>query len=198
MSLGEWQEWERRYRQGEYQPRWEPSSLLVEWLLRLPRGRALDVACGNGRNALFLASQGYTVDAIDIAASALALGRQRAFSLGLRVNWVQADLDSNPLSEAAYDLIVVSFYINRALAPSLVDTLRPGGALVYEHHLKVPQPVDGPTKPEHRFAPGELKRLFSRLEVLHYEEGVFQEGERRHAHARLVAAKETSPPGPLS
>ncbi len=189
MSADERLEWERRYGEVGYQPEWEPSPLLAEWVLRLPRGRALDLACGAGRNALYLASQGYQVDAVDIAASALTLGRQRAADKGLSVNWIQADLDTYVLPPNTYDVIVVSFYMNRALAPALVTVLKPGGVLVYEHHLRVPGAVEGPRNPEHRFAPGELPRLFSSLQVLHYAEETHREAERVAAYARLVARK---------
>lgn len=189
MSVAERQEWERRYGEADYQPRWDPSPLLVEWLPRLPKGRALDLACGTGRNALYLAGQGYQVDGMDVAASALALGRQRATELGLSVNWVQADLDTYALPPNTYDVIAVSFYINRELAPALVAALKPGGMLLYEHHLRATDATNGPRNPEHRFAPGELRRLFSSLHILHYVEEMHRETERVAAYARLVARK---------
>ncbi|MBI2919423.1 MAG: class I SAM-dependent methyltransferase [Chloroflexi bacterium] len=189
MSRRERLEWETRYGEPDYQPEWEPSPLLVEWASRLPKGRALDLACGAGRNAFFLAGQGYEVDALDIASAGLALGRQRAQALGLSINWVQTDLDTYALPAATYDVVVVCFYMNLPLAPALVDALKPCGVLVYEHHLRVPGASDGPRNPEHRFAPGELRQLFPSLQVLDYQEGVFNEAGRQHAHARLVAQK---------
>ena len=193
MSDEERVQWERRYREGEYHARAQPSQLLMQFLDRLPRGRALDVACGIGRNARFLAERGYRVDALDISAEALRQGEELAQAQGLQVNWTCADLDNAPLPQGVYQVVVCSFYINRALAPRLMEALAEGGYLLYEHHLRTPLPVDGPPNEEWRLAPNELLRLFQGLRVLHYEEGVTTEahGEasRTLAYARLVACK---------
>ncbi|MBF8266363.1 MAG: putative pyridine nucleotide-disulfide oxidoreductase, class II, partial [Dehalococcoidia bacterium] len=69
MSKTELEKWEQKYKGGEYTPNDNPSALLVEWLPNIPRGRALDVATGMGRNALFLAQQGFAVDAVDISSA---------------------------------------------------------------------------------------------------------------------------------
>ena len=68
MTQAERDKWNERYRGGSYEGRDHPTALLAEWAPRLPPGRALDVACGAGRNALFLARAGYSVDAVDGAA----------------------------------------------------------------------------------------------------------------------------------
>jgi len=168
--------------------------LLRAWIDRLPRGRALDLACGTGRNALFLAEHGYQVDALDVAAAALAQGRRHARDKGVAINWVQADLDSYPLPASTYDVIVVCHYlINRAQAPSLARALRRGGMLLYEHHLLAPEAVDGPPREKYRFKPQELRHLFPQLRTLHYEEGLFEAEGQRHALARLVAVREGAP-----
>ena len=73
-------------------------------MAKLPRGRALDLACGTGRNALHLAAEGYQVDAMDISAVALERGAARAAELGVAVNWINADLDDAVLVPDRYDL----------------------------------------------------------------------------------------------
>ena len=83
------EKWEQKYKGGEYTPNENPSALLVEWLSHIPKGRALDIACGLGRNALFLARHGFAVDAIDISSAGLAIARRKALERGLTVNWVQ-------------------------------------------------------------------------------------------------------------
>ena len=193
MSDEERVRWEQRYREGEYRARGEPSQLLVQFLDRLPQGRALDVACGIGRNARFLAEHGYQVDAVDISAEALRQGEALARAHGLQVHWMCADLDSEPLPQGAYQVVVCSFYVNRPAAPRLKGALAEGGYLLYEHHLRTPLPVDGPQNEEWRLAPNELLQLFQGLRVVHYEEGVTTEAhgeaQRTLALARMVACR---------
>ena len=76
MSNTDREKWNERYTSGAYAARTHPTQLLADWIDQLPRGRALDVACGAGRNALYLAEHGYAVDAVDI--SSVALDRARA------------------------------------------------------------------------------------------------------------------------
>ena len=92
MSDTDRERWNARYASGEYAARTYPSALLAAWTDRLPPGRALDVACGLGRNAIHLAAHGYAVDAMDISDIALAGARERADAAGVTVNWIEADL----------------------------------------------------------------------------------------------------------
>ena len=144
MSDADRDKWERRYAEGSYTARTHPTALLEEWLTRLPRGRALDMACGAGRNALFLAAAGYQVDAMDISSVALARGAARAAELGVEVNWINVDLDTAELGPDSYDLVVVARYVNREITSALMASLREGGHLVYEQHFLTDQEVDGP------------------------------------------------------
>ncbi len=141
MSRAEREKWDERYRSGAYEDRTHPTALLAEWIARLPRGRALDVACGAGRNALYLAANDYAVDALDISAVGLERARQDAGHRGLAVNWLCGDLEETPddvLPHGPYDLIVWVRYVNHALLPHLAARLRSGGHLVCEQHLATP------------------------------------------------------------
>lgn len=198
MSRAELEKWEQKYRAGEYTPNDEPSALLAEWLRRLPLGRALDVACGLGRNALFLAEHGFSVDAIDISAAGLAIARKKALGKGLTVNWIRADLDNFALPAQAYNLIVDNFYLNRGLALAFVAALKPGGVLLFEHHLVAEGNGDGPrrgtmrrapTNAEFKLKPGELKSLFRELHALDYFEGPVPKDGELVPLAQLVARK---------
>ena len=93
MSAAERDKWDARYRDGAYSDRTHPTALLREWLPRLSRGRALDVACGAGRNALYLAANGFDVTALDISSVALERGRAAAQERSLDIEWLCADLD---------------------------------------------------------------------------------------------------------
>jgi tellurite methyltransferase len=190
MSETDRQRWDERYASGEYVGRTWPSALLERWMPRLPRGRALDVACGAGRNALFLAGQGYTVDAVDVSEVALERGRETAKERGLAVSFIQADLDAAPLPADRYQVIVVARFLDRRLCPRLAEALAEGGHLVYEQHLQTEATVDGPRSREFRLRPQELLHLFWPLRVLHYEESLDEDREgRRMALASLVACR---------
>ena len=162
MSETERREWARRWAEGDYHARSGPSALVAAWAWRLPKGRALDLACGNGRNALYLAEMGFTVDAVDIAPAALKLAQDAARERGLAIHPILADLDEYPLPVETYDLITTSFYINRNLIPRVKEALKPGGFVL------PPPPRDSRTFP----TPQE-RAVFavSPLDVLHVPEG---------------------------
>lgn len=177
-----------------------PSRFLAEQLHRLPKGRALDVAAGNGRHTLFLASHGYDVDAIDRNGDTLKQLSTEAQSYPMgAVSTRNIDLEQPPphepdLGTDAYDVILVFFYLHRPLFPRLIEALKPGGMLVYEtftidnhvHHSH-------PKRREFCLAPNELLRLASPLCLLHYDEGRHSDDRAsRHIHtAQLVAYKPT-------
>jgi len=191
MTQADREKWDQRYREGSYKARTHPTELLVEWLERLPRGRALDVASGAGRNALFLAEAGYRVDAIDVSAVALERAERTARERGLSVEWIVADLDDAELARETYDVVVVARFVDRRLVPRLKEALADGGHLIYEHHLQTPCDVGGPrSNPEFRLRPNELLHLFWDLRVLYYREGIIDDPDgRRMALAQLVACK---------
>ena len=190
MSDADRERWNARYESGEYAARTHPSALLAAWTGRLPRGRALDVACGRGRNAIHLAANGYAVDAMDISDVALAGARERADATGVAVNWIEADLEQPDIARAAYDVIVIARFLDRPLIPRVIDALRPGGHVVYDHHYISPVDVDGPKSRRFRARPNELLERFRALRVLFYEEGIVADPDgSRMALARLVACK---------
>ena len=125
MSDSDREKWDERYREGAYTDRTYPTALLSDWLPQLsrgiPPGRALDVACGAGRNALFLAGAGFEVTAIDISEEALARARQSARERGLKINWICADLESGEagvLPDGPFDLVVMVRYVNMSWRPA--------------------------------------------------------------------------------
>ncbi len=191
MSTAEREKWDNRYRAGAYEGRTHPTALLAEWLPQIPQGRALDVACGAGRNALFLADRGFQVDALDISAVALERARRSAADRELTINWLCADLDGEieaALPEGSYELIVWVRYVHRTLMPHLVARLAPTGVLVCEQHLTAEGSVAGPSNPAFRLAPGELLRMAAAMQVVHYREGMIEDPDGRTvALAQLVA-----------
>jgi tellurite methyltransferase len=209
--------WEARYRAGERLHDGPPSGLLRRWLPaanrrlrpRARRGRpparrraagsapaaaprALDVATGLGRNALYLAAAGYKVDAVDISDTALREAARRARRLRLRgIHWIAADLDRWRPAHAHYDVVINAFFLNRRLFPALRAAVRPGGLLFFETHLAGGDEAARPGRPR-RLRPGELRRVLRRWEVLYAKDGVCREGGRRLALGRIVARRPTA------
>lgn len=186
MSEQDLIKWNQRYAEDSYQKN-NPVTLVEDWLPRLPVGRALDVACGAGRNAILLAQAGFQVDAIDISREGLNLARHKAENLGLSINWIEHDFDQPYKFDTDYDLILVMWYVNLGLISRLRDCLAPAGYLLCEEHLITDQNVIGPTCSNYRVAPGELRKTVSGLDVLLYEESIElnSEGEQV-ASARVV------------
>ena len=194
MSQAERDKWNERYRSGYYESREHPTALLADWAPRLNKGAALDVACGAGRNALFLAAAGYRVDAVDISEVGLERVRAAAAQRGLDVRCIAADLDADPdealPSGECYDLIVWVRYVNSGLMPHVIRRLTPGGYLLCEQHLMTTADVVGPRSPEFRLRPNELLHSAAELLVLHYAEGIVMDPDgRRAALAQLVARR---------
>ena len=188
MSGADRDKWNKRYREGAYTERLHPSALLEAWVPAIPPGRALDVACGAGRNALYLAAQGFTVDAVDISADALTRARETAQRTALELNWVEHDLDEPLPLDASYQLILIVRYVNLPLIERLAASLVPGGFLVCEQHLLTEADVIGPTNPAFRVGPGDLLAAAEGLKVDYLEEGLVQEQDGcMAALARLVA-----------
>ena len=140
MSMVDRDKWNRRYAAGAYADRTEASALLQAWVAEIQTGRALDVACGAGRNALYLAERGFEVDGVDISAAALSRVRSSARQRSLRLNLIEHDLDQPLALDTAYQLILVIRYVNLPLMRQLKDYLAPGGLLICEHEGLVTEP----------------------------------------------------------
>jgi SAM-dependent methyltransferase len=143
----------------------------------LPRGgRALDVACGDGRNALYLAAAGLSVRAVDRDPDRIAALSAAARRLGLDVRADLLDLESGEpdLGREAFDVVLVIHYLHRPLFPKLIGALRPGGLLLYET-FTVDQALRGrPTNPAFLLRHGELPDLVTPLRVVRRREGEFE------------------------
>ncbi|SIS05649.1 class I SAM-dependent methyltransferase [Natronorubrum thiooxidans] len=177
--------WNEKYSGVDFSLPDDPIPELERRCSTLPDGRALDVATGNGRNALFLAAAGYDVDAIDISDVALEQARRRADEHGVDVNWTRADLAEFDVPIGEYDVITVSFFAALEHLPALKEALAPGGVLIYEHHIRSSDPLEiGPSSKRHRYRSNDLLRACLDLTILSYE-------ERRRPVAGGVAAVAT-------
>jgi len=143
-----------------------PEPLLVLAAEVLPTGKALDLACGTGRNALYLAGLGWRVTAVDRSAVALNLLRARG-PLNSSIEIVRADLERGefPIPPDSYDLICDILYLQRNLFDSIRAGIRPGGAFAGVIHLKVTGRGS-----EFRLAPGELRAEFASWKIHYFSE----------------------------
>ena len=150
----------------------DPTPFLVSSIKQLPPGppgRCLDLAAGRGGNALFMAAQGYRVDAVDWSLAGLRHAQKEAARRELMVKLVLADLTKFPLPRERYDVVLCFRYLDRNLWGDMVRALKPGGALLLETFTEEHQ-----TRPdfprEFCLAPGELLKAFPQLRVAIYRE----------------------------
>ena len=193
------EKWNERYARPDRE--WLPASP-AEWLVEHEAlleggGRALDVACGDGRNALYLAQLGYMVDAIDVSDVAIDALRRATQERGLAMTIAPrvVDLEREPLPAGPYDVIVTLNFLQRDLFGPLQDALAPGGLLLYETlgqaHV---DELGHDFNPAFLVAPGELPAAFDRLEVVAHREGVVERSGSPRGVASLVARRPLSSP----
>jgi len=170
----------------------DPIPELARRIETLPSGRALDVATGTGRNARFLAVEGYEVDAVDVSDEALDRAASAAEDDGVEVNWIRSDIDDFEFEAGAYDVITVSFFAALDRLPDLKDALAPGGVLVYEHHLRSSDDIDIGPSDRYRYPSNHLLHACLDLTILSYEERTRPDREgRTQAVATLVGRNST-------
>jgi SAM-dependent methyltransferase len=186
--------WNEKYSTGEeFELPEEPIPELARRIDTLPSGRALDVATGTGRNARFLAAEGYDVDAVDVSDEAIDRAARAADREGVDVNWIRSDIEDFAFERGAYDVIAVSFFAALEHLPEITTALAPGGVLVYEHHLRSSDPIDiGPSDDRYRYPSNHLLHACLDLTILGYEERTRLDDEgRTQAVATLVGRKTT-------
>jgi 2-polyprenyl-3-methyl-5-hydroxy-6-metoxy-1,4-benzoquinol methylase len=149
-----------------------PSAFMVEAVKSLKAGRALDVGTGQGRNALWLAQQGWDVTGIDISGAGLAAARANAGKVGRRIATVKTTYDAFDFGTGTWDLIVMILswapVSDPAFVARLSASLRPGGVVVFEHVIDKPNaPFQ---KVVHALQPNELRTCFKDFLIEQYEE----------------------------
>jgi tellurite methyltransferase len=177
--------WNEKYRAGEHSSS-EPSILLTELDPLLPNsGRAIDIAGGTGRHALWLARRGLDVTVADISDVALEIAQRRAAQANLSMATLQIDLEQEPFPAGPWDLIVSVHYLWRPLFEMVPTVLSLGGIFVCIQPTM--SNLTRHEKPSARFllADDELPRLVSRMQTLYYQEGWLAEGR----HEAVIVAR---------
>ena len=155
--------WNRRWAGERAHASSAPSEFLIAETEALPPGRALDVACGAGRNAVWLARRGWGVTGVDFSDVALRAARELAASVGVEVEWIEADAVTWIPPRRAYDLVTVMYLQlpaveRRAALGHAADAVAPGGTLLVVGHdlLNLTEGWGGPTQAAVLFTPDDV------------------------------------------
>lgn len=185
------EKWNKKYQKRDYRDKKEPSNILVRWEPQLPEGKAIDIGCGIGRNALFLANRGYSVDAIDFSEKALEIARNRTRKRNIEVNWILNDVNKYKFPPQEYNVIIISFFHPQQKLPEIKNSLKEEGIIILENHISTKNKINrGPSNPRFRFEPNELLKVFSDFQIFFYEEGIetYEDG-KKSSIARIVCRK---------
>ena len=134
------EDWDRRYTErGQRMWSGEPNGALVAGIEHLTPGAALDVGCGEGADAIWLAQHGWKVTAVDISEVAIARAQDAAAAAGVEVDWRRVELPGEPLPAGAFDLVSVMYPAFRhtpddAAIAAILAPVAPGGTLLFVHH----------------------------------------------------------------
>jgi tellurite methyltransferase len=177
----------------------EPAAFVRDHLHQLPQGRVLDVAMGEGRNAVFLAKKGYRVEGVDYSEVAIRKAKRLARENGVTITTVNADLNHYTIKPDHYDVIMVIQYLQRSLFPQIRRGLKKKGVLIFENYT-VDQAKNAAAKAQripkdYLLEKGELRKAFEDLglEIVYYKET----NNGKEAVASLIARKtENSPSQP--
>lgn len=160
---------------------------MVENIGLLPSGRALDVAMGRGRNAIYLAQLGFEVEGVDISAEAVSRVQEAARDAGVDISAKVADLEAGyKIKAEAYDVIICFNYLQRSLVPDIKSGLKNGGIVVYETFIIDQAKYGRPSNPDYLLEHNELLEMFRDFRCLHYREGIMDDSR---ALASIVAVK---------
>ena len=161
--------------------------LLIQAAEMLPPGRALDLGCGPGRHALYLALLGWQVTAVDSSAVAIGLLRSQAAGLAIDARLANLERGQFAILPNTYQLICDFHYLQRDLFPQIREGVHPGGIFTGAIHLVQEGCTETPCNPDFLLQPGELRSLFDGWKVLFYSEG----GEPRRSRriARIIARR---------
>jgi SAM-dependent methyltransferase len=182
--------WDKRYSEGTYGTD-EPHPLIVAFASKIEAGRALDVACGAGRHAIWLAERGWQVTAVDNSRTAIAILQQRAREKSLAINSCVADLEKREfvIDPESCDLVIVCNYLQRDLFPAIRAGTRPGGIVIAIIAMIDDDPNVKPMNPAFLLHSGELRAQFDGWELLHDFEGRPAGDPPRRKTAQLVARR---------
>lgn len=170
MSRSDAEKWDAKYRTGDHD-RAEPARVLSDFSHLLPpQGQALDLACGTGANALYLARRGLKTTAWDISTEALSVLRTRAAANNIFLETRVCDVTDTVIPAQSFDVISVSYFLERALFPAIISALRMNGLLFYQTWTRERSSERGPRTENFRLGANELLQLCRDLHIVLYRE----------------------------
>ena len=188
MSLKDKAKWNSKYESTAGMAGREPSQWLADHAHLLDgRGKALDIAMGEGRNTLFAASLGYEAWGVDVSEVGISRAETLARENNLTIHTQVADLDAYNIEENTYDLILCFYFLNRRLFEGIRKGLKSGGTLIIKTFTVDYLKYSG-FKREWVLEKNELREAFSEMKILDYQE--VDEPDNELATASLVARKE--------
>ncbi len=165
MVVSDAARWDRRW--SAFEGELSPARVLLDHLHLLPEaGVALEIACGLGANAELLAGRGLSVQAWDVSPVAIERLSARCPAIEASVR----DVVAAPPEPGSCDVLVITRFLRRDLAPAFMAALRPGGVLFCQTFAREAATDRGPSNPDYRLAPGELLALFAGLRPLAYRD----------------------------
>lgn len=161
--------WNSKYGTEQYIFGKTPIAFLKEHLHLLPKGKVLDIAMGEGRNGVYLASKGFQVTGIDIAETGLEKAKTLAREQGVTIETKVVDLEHYQLQAQTYDVILCTYYLQRNLFPQMINALKPGGMVLMETNTMGHLKYSPHFKPEYLLEENELLNYFTDLTILRYQ-----------------------------
>lgn len=165
-------EWDRRWLDKRLHAHGEASPVVLATLEGLKPGRALDLGCGSGRHAVWLAERGWRVTAVDFSSEALRQARERAGELAVDVDWIEADLVDHEPPKAAFELVLLAYLHvpadeRRAILAKAEAAVGPGGTLLLVGHdlTNIGTGAPGPTSPSVLYTPADIVSELRELDV---------------------------------
>ena len=184
MAQGDKERWDEKYLNNPIPDK--PVELVTRYGKLATGNKALDIACGMGRNSKYLASIGFEVDAWDISSVAISSLKGLA-----HIHPQEVDLDTHEFPKETYDLIVCTFFLKRELFPKITQALKPGSLFLYETFVYHPDNANAPTNKSFLLEEGELEAAFDHeYDIIHLKEywDVDLNGEKS-LKAQMVAKK---------
>ena len=170
-------EWDQRWLDKRLHAHGEASPVVLAALEGLEPGKALDLGCGSGRHAAWLAERGWRVSAVDFSSEALRQARERAAELAVEVDWIEADLASYEPPRAAFDLVLLAYIhvpadVRRAILAKAEAAVGTGGTLLLVGHdlTNIGTGAPGPTSPSVLYTPADIVPELQELDVGHTEQ----------------------------
>lgn len=177
--------WDAKYAKEEYLFGKEPIAFLKEHAHLLPKGKVLDIAMGEGRNGVYLATQGFQVTGLDISDKGLSKARLLAQDQKVTIETRVVDLEQAQLEQNAYDVVLCLYYLQRDLVSQIKKALKSGGMVVMETYNLDHLQYNPKFRKDYLLQPNELLDLFKDFTVIRYQ--AYDDG--KVAYSSLIARK---------